>query len=92
MKNIMRRRDLEGYKEVMNILQSYNSKKDDINISNDLSELSVRTKKIEFKTLSNDTFIHFITNLIRNIVIINKNIDFNTNWTGSENFKKLIAI
>ena len=50
MKNIMRRRDLEGYKEVMNILQSYNSKKDDINISNDLSELSVRTKKIEFKT------------------------------------------
>ena len=44
------------------------------------------------RILSNDTFIHFITNLIRNIVIINKNIDFNTKLTGSENFKKLIAI
>ena len=50
MKIIMRKRDLKGYKEVMNILQSYNSKNEDINISNDLSKLSVCSEKIEYKT------------------------------------------
>ncbi len=50
MKSIMRKRELEGYKKVMNILQSYNSNINDINISNDLSKLRICSKKIEYKT------------------------------------------
>jgi hypothetical protein len=42
--------------------------------------------------LSNDIFIHFITIFIKNIVMMNKKIDFNTNLTGSENVKILIEI
>lgn len=50
MKSIMRKRELEGYKKVMNILQSYNSNINDINISNDLSKLRICSEKIEYKT------------------------------------------